>query len=141
MDKSTQKAKRRFRFTPVKKRLRLKIRNKFNLHEDDNEYDKFIFFKDYSHNAINLLIQLRTDCITRSEFFRAVMYGYLERNPDMINFVENYIKKELKERTPQYYEKTLEKEEKEHEEIVKSFSFSEEELDNIFDLIEQELED
>lgn len=137
----SRKARRRFRHTPVKKRLHKKIKNKFNKYENTDEYDKIFAFKDFEQNAINLTIQLRIDCITRSEFFRAMIYGYLERDPDMVNFIENYVKKECKNRTPQYYEKTLKKEEEEFEKISRSLTFSKDEVDSIFDLIEKELEE
>jgi hypothetical protein len=136
----TERAKKRFRYLPVKRRLSLKIRNKFNEPENSAEYDKLVLFRDYQQNMINLEIQLKTDCITRSEFFRAAIQGYLEREPNIVNFVENYIKKETKSRTPEFYDKVLKKEEEEHNKTVKSF-FTEEEVESIFDLIAQEMEE
>jgi len=130
-------ARRRFRFLPAKQ---IKYSNKFNI--SGAKYDRFFVLRDFTQNFINLTIQLNTDAITKEEFFRAVILGYLERDPNMVNFVKNYIKKEenIKKRTHDRFDKILKKEESQHDKVEKSM-FSGDEINNIFDLIAGEIKD
>ena len=98
--------------------------------------NKRVVFNDNDKRYAELKIRLHYDGLRQGEFFRGLVMGYLHKDPGIMRFVE-----EVKE-TIQRYSKSkrqkIKKENKKQEEIVKKFSLNKNDVENIFDLIEEE---
>ena len=96
--------------------------------------DKKILFYDTDKRHAELKIKLQYDGLGQSEFFRALVTGYLEEDPSIIEFVDSY--KESDGRQSKRQQQVTKKEVKQGREILKTFAADE--LENIFDIIEKE---
>ncbi len=52
--------------------------------------EKRISFMDTDKRAAELIVRLKHDGLTKTKFFRALLTGYLERDNDIISFLDNY---------------------------------------------------
>ena len=95
---------------------------------------KRILFYDTDKRHAELKIKLQYDGLTQSEFFRAIVTGYLEDDPTMIEYVGAY--KEEYGRQSKRQQKVVEKEMNESKSTESVFA--KDELNNIFDIIERE---
>jgi len=87
----------------------------------------------------DLMIRLKHDGLTKTKFFRAMLTGYLERDHAVVNFIDR-----LKESTGVQGKKKaqiVKGIEEKGQENKRKFGLNEDEIDNIFDLIEKELPD
>jgi hypothetical protein len=93
-------------------------------------------FYDTGKRQTDLRIRLRFDGLNQSKFFRAMITGYLEKDSDLMCYLDNYIRKNKlqginkRDASRRLIEKGREAE--------KMFSLNEEEVENIFDIIEEE---
>ena len=95
---------------------------------------KIIQFEDDDHRHVKLKLQLHNDGIKQGEFFRAVMTAYLENDEDIGRFVER-----LKENKHSKNRMKKEKKYKRKEiENMNKLSLNENEIEDIFDMIEKE---
>jgi len=97
---------------------------------------KRIVFEDTDKRHADLKIRLDYDGISQALFFRSLITGYLEKNEHMIKFIE-----EVQERnnihSQQKRIKSAELREK-GKQTIKNFGLDEEEVEDIFDLLEKE---
>jgi len=88
---------------------------------------------------VKLIMKLEYEKLTKTEFFRAIVNGFIDDDKNINTFVENY--KEQKEIDSKRSRRMIAKERKETDEIDKRFGLSSEDIENIFDLIEGGAED
>lgn len=83
---------------------------------------------------VDLRIRLRYDDLSQVKFFKAMVDGYLENNDLILQYIKSYKEKnQIQSRIKR--EKSMKLIEKGKEEAHK-FAFSDDELENIFDIIE-----
>ena len=99
------------------------------------EYEKKIVFGDTDKRHADLRRRLHVDELKQGEFFRAIVTGYIEQDEDLLKFLDKY-KSQAKVR-----KKILNKGYKKAKELKNNFRLSEDEIENIFDLIAKENED
>ena len=82
---------------------------------------------------VNFIMKLEYEKMTKTEFFRAVVGGFIADEKNMTAFIENYM--ERKEIDSKRSRKMIKKEREKADEIDKRFGLSPEDIENIFDLI------
>jgi len=100
---------------------------------DVNDRKKFMFY-DSSDRQARLKIRCKYDGINQSQFFRFMITGYLENNPDIVKFLD-----ECKERfTVQgiHKRRKISKTHQKTREVENKFDLNQSEIENIFDIIE-----
>lgn len=98
--------------------------------------DKRISFMDTDKRAAELIIRLKNDGLTKTKFFRAILTGYLERNQDIVSFLDSYKEStgsQSKNKTRKI--KNIEKNEKDQK---NKFGLNDGDIQDIFDLLEKE---
>jgi len=99
---------------------------------DYGKLNKRIVFTENDHRHAQLIIRLKYDELRQSDFFRSLITGYIEGDKRITDFIDE-IKLQSKKK------KKLSKKLKEKgEESVSSLGFSEEQIEDIFDLIAEE---
>ncbi len=105
----------------------------------DQEYGKSskkVMFYDTDKRHADLKIRLQHDSLTQSAFFRALISGYLEKDTRIMEFIDDYKfdnniqNKADRRRTSKLIETG--------KEMEKAHGLRDDEIDNIFDIIEQE---
>tara|TARA_A100001515_G_scaffold95792_1_gene76862 strand:- start:555 stop:884 length:330 start_codon:yes stop_codon:yes gene_type:complete len=104
----------------------------FKHHEDE----KKVVFYDSPKRHAEMKVKLHYDRLTQGEFFRSLITGYIEEDPLLIEFVQNY--KEDKGKQSKTQIRKSRKEYKKMYEQKKIFNLGEEEIEDIFDILEQE---
>jgi hypothetical protein len=106
-----------------------------------NVYEKFskdrkkvVFYEETDQHA-KLLIQLFYDSLRQGEFFRAVIAGYVNGDEDLFNFIQNY---KLDAEKNKSRRKIIIKERKKQKELESEFALNQDEIENIFDILEEE---
>jgi len=97
---------------------------------------KRIVFEDTDKRHADLKIRLDYDGISQALFFRSLITGYLEKNEHMIKFIE-----EVQERNNIHsQQKRIKSAEliENGKQTIKNFGLDEEEVEDIFDLLEKE---
>ena len=97
---------------------------------------KRLMFYDTPRRHVELKIRLDHDDMTQSEFFRALVTGYLSKDDMIIEYLKNYrernnIQSKAKIKNSQ---KLINK----GKDVERKFSLNENEKENIFDLIAEE---
>ena len=106
----------------------------------DHKYGKekrMISFEDKDGNLARLIVKLRHESLTRAEFYRAITLGFIEDNPLLDDFVLAYKKK--KEYFRKNRQKILAKERSEASEVMERFGLDPNEVEDMFDIIDEEL--
>lgn len=98
---------------------------------------KYIYFEDKDGNLVQMLIKLRHEGLSRAEFFRAVMQAFIEDDPHIDSFILQYKKKKKYFRKNR--QKILDKERSKTQEVVEHFGLDSSEIDNLFDIMEEEM--
>jgi len=102
---------------------------------DPKTRKKFMFY-DTEKRQADLRIRLRHDGLNQSHFFRAMITGYLENDPDIVSYLSRYRgdhsiqginKRQASERLI-----------KKGAETKKIFALDENDIENVFDLIAEE---
>ena len=102
---------------------------------DPKSRKKFMFY-DTPKRQADLRIRLKYDGLNQSEFFRAMITGYLEGDNDLMTFLDNYKQKySIQGINKRTVSKRLHRA---GERVKKQFALDEEEIEDIFDLIEME---
>lgn len=106
---------------------------------DAKDKNKRIVFEESTHKHAQLKIRLEYDSLTQAEFFRCLISGYLNKDTKIIKFIEDYKLSKGKDskRNTKYRQKDTQK----GEELLEKFGIKDSELENIFDLIEEEFPD
>jgi len=101
--------------------------------------EKKIVFADTDKRHADLRIRLRYDGLTQVQFFQAIITGYLDKDPGIVEYI-----KTVKEKLAKQGKRKISKSHslyQQGEENKKLFKLSEEETEELFDIIAQELYD
>lgn len=101
----------------------------------DNE--KRLVFKIDEDLHAKFRIALRYDSLTQSSFIKYIIAGYLINDANIRNFIDNA----LAEKLSKHRKKNRKLDRKEYADTVNDFALNEQEIENIFDLIESESTD
>ena len=102
---------------------------------DPKSRKKFMFY-DTPKRQADLRIRLKYDGLNQSEFFRAMITGYLDQDSNLLTFLDKYKQK--------YSVQGINKRSASRSllnkgtEVRKQFALGEDEIEDIFDLIEKE---
>ena len=96
---------------------------------------KQICFESAAKLHADLKIRLHYDNIKIKEFFNEVIEGYIEKNENIMNFIEEVKKKKRMSKAKINGNKKIIKKQKE---IVRKFALDAKEIENIFDILEKE---
>jgi len=99
------------------------------------EYKKITFYDSDKRHA-DLRIRLQYDGMKQSEFFRAVVTAYLEKNDHFMAFLDEHMSDN--EVRSENKRKKIKKASKKQREVKSKFALNEGEIDSIFDLLEEE---
>ena len=83
---------------------------------------------------VNLIMKLEYERLKKTEFFRAIVDGFVNDNKHIAAFIEEY--KEAKQIDHKRSRRMIKKERDKAEEVDRKFSLSPEDIENIFDLID-----
>jgi len=97
--------------------------------------EKKVIFTDNPHRHAKLVHKLKYLNLTQSKFFRHIVTGLLTDDPRIMNYVEEIVKrsKQRKKKADKLQQKGIEK--------YNELGFSDDEMENIFDMIESEFPD
>ncbi len=98
--------------------------------------EKRISFMDTDKRAAELIVRLKHDGLTKTKFFRALLTGYLERDNDIISFLDNY--KESSKSQSKNKTKKLKNIEKVEQETKNKFGLDDGDIQDIFDILEKQ---
>ena len=106
---------------------------------DKKDKTKRIVFESSTHKHAQLKVRLQYDSMTQAEFIRCLLQGYLAKDERLLEYLEDYRMSKGKDskRNAKYRKKDLEK----ADDLLKKFGIKDDELENIFDLIEDEFPD
>ena len=99
---------------------------------DYGNLTKRIIFTDNDHRQAQLLIRLKQDGLTQSAFFRHMITGYITGDHRIQGYID-----EVKDQSKSKKAKSAQLRNK-GKAILKDFALSEGEIENIFDLLEEE---
>jgi hypothetical protein len=102
---------------------------------DPRERKKFMFY-DTEKRQADLRIKLQHDGMTQSSFFRIMMSGYLENDENVLNYLNDF--QEKYKMRGKHKIKKVRRLINEGEELKKKFSIDDNDIEDIFDLVEEE---
>ena len=107
-------------------------------HEIDyGTLNKIVQFKETDKRHADLRIRLHYDGFYQGEFFRDIVTGYLNKDENLLAYVEKVKEEKRKDNKGRLRKgKALHKKGRE---VEKQFALKEEEIESIFDIIEKEL--
>lgn len=91
---------------------------------------------DTDKRAADLMIRLKHDGLTKTKFFRELLTGYLEKDHAIIDFINRV--KDTTASQSKKQSKIVESLEESGKENKRKFGLKDEEIENIFDLLEKE---
>lgn len=97
---------------------------------------KKIVFEETDNQHAKFIIRLRHNSISQSDFFRAIVEGFIKKDERICSFIEERTL-DQKSMNEQRIKKSRMLKKSGHQKI-KDFAFSGEEIENLFDLIEDE---
>ena len=100
------------------------------------EVKKKIVFYDSDKNQADLKIRLKYDGFKQSEFFRAIVEGYLQKDENILNYIYKY--KEQNQIQGQLKRQKSRSLIAKGKEVERQFGLSNQDIENIFDIIEDE---
>jgi hypothetical protein len=98
---------------------------------DYGKLTKRVVFTENDHRHAKLTIRLKHDNLRQSEFFRSLITGYLNNDERILSFLDDV--KPMSKKRKQKSKKLI----KQGEKAMENFGFSDKELSNIFDIIEE----
>jgi len=104
------------------------------------EETKRIIFDDSSKRHADLKIRLQHESMTQAEFFRSLITGYLKKDSRILSYIDSY-KQENKKKYSKRNAKIRKDDIQKGEDLLHKFGIEDIELENIFDLIEEEFPD
>lgn len=96
-----------------------------------------IGFEDSDTTYAKLLIKLKHEGITKRQFFRGVVASFLEDDPSFVDYIVNFKKK--KHLYTKSAQKILDDERSTSASIDSQFGLSSDEIEDIFDLFDEEM--
>ena len=109
-----------------------KILNKFG--EKERKISVYIGDK----TAVDFKIRLKYDNISMTDFLRFCVDGYLEKDPFMVEFFENYMRKKKPKKDSLEVLKKLKLNKDKEEKLADKFNFDKKDISKIFDILENE---
>ena len=100
---------------------------------------KKIVFYDSDKRHADLKIRLHYDGLTQSAFFRGMVSGYLSQDEGIVNFIS--ILKEEKDSQSASKKNKIKKMTKLRQETIDKFALKGDEIESIFDILEEECPD
>tara|TARA_R110002012_G_scaffold268093_1_gene452007 strand:- start:304 stop:669 length:366 start_codon:yes stop_codon:yes gene_type:complete len=97
---------------------------------------KKVIFTIPEHDKAKFKVQLQYDSLTQAQFLRGMIAGYINRDEDFMSFVSK-LKGESKSQNKQQL-KRVHKNLEERKATKNSFALDDDEVENIFDMLEQE---
>jgi len=97
---------------------------------------KNIIFPSMTDLDVNLILKLNFDDITKFFFFNEYVKAYLIEDPDLMPFIAKVKEKSMLAR--KFRLKKSQELRKKEKEIIKKFGLKNDEIENIFDIIESE---
>ncbi|HUW47258.1 MAG TPA: hypothetical protein VMW36_00755 [Patescibacteria group bacterium] len=97
---------------------------------------RVISFEDKDGNLARLIVKLRHESLSRAEFYRAITLGFIEDNPLLDDFILGY--KKQKEFFRKSRQKILNDERALSSESTKRFGLDPDEIEDLFDLFDEE---
>ena len=94
--------------------------------------NKKIVFTENEHRHAKLIIRLKHDDLKQSVFFRSFITGYLEQDDRVISFIDDVKTQSSKKKTKSKKLREIGKE------TLQETEFSEDQLEDLFDLIAEE---
>ena len=97
---------------------------------------KRIVFEELDKNHADLILKLRSKGLTQKIFFQTVVRSFIDDDPALVSFFEEVVKSKTR-----FGKKTLariEKSAKKGRETERLYSLTDEEKENIFDILEAE---
>jgi len=108
--------------------------SEISLSDKYKDHKRIIFYELPTQHA-RFLIQLHYDELKQREFFRQILKGYIEGDSDIYNFIEKYKKdKKVSKRNI----KIAKREKQTGNEVKNQFALDDSEMEDIFDILEQE---
>jgi len=101
---------------------------------DYGKLTKRIVFTENDHRHANLILKLKHDGLTQSAFFRHLITAYIE-NDERIQVLVDELRSRKKHKIKS------QKMRQKGKEVLKDFALSSGEVENIFDVLEQEFPD
>jgi hypothetical protein len=99
---------------------------------------KKIVFYDSDKRYADLKIRLGHDGLSQAKFFRGILTGYLSQDPDILNFVDKIKAEKRKNSSTKKRNKKSRALINEGAEALSRLSLNEDEIENIFDILEKE---
>mgnify|MGYP001278805329 CR=1 FL=1 len=103
------------------------------------EQEKSILFRDTDKRHADLIVRLRRDGLTQSQFFKSIVTGYIQNDPNLILFLQK-----VKEKVAKPGKKKIDKTYKDMvagNEMLDKLGISDGDVSFVFDLIERGEED
>lgn len=104
--------------------------------KDYGKRDKRISFMDTDKRSADLMIRLKHDGLTKTRLFREFLTGYLERDETVVDFIERL--KEAPDLQSKKQSKIVKDLDEKGQRNKGKFGLKDEEIENIFDLLEKE---
>jgi len=107
--------------------------------ENRMDETKRIIFLDTEKRHANLKIRLHYDGLTQADFFKGMMSGYIEKDELLMPFIDK-----LRQNFSKHGKKRLKDSKKLHRKGLENkdkFALSSSEVENIFDILEEEFPD
>ena len=102
---------------------------------DYGKLQKRVIFTDNDHRHAKFTIKLKQDGITQAHFFRSVITGYLEEDSRIRSFTDEHIPLSKEKR------KKAAKSRSAGKQLMQDFALSDGDIENIFDIIEEDFPD
>jgi len=100
---------------------------------------KKIVFYDSDKRHADLKIRLHYDGLTQSAFFRGMISGYLKQDEDLMSFMNKL--KDEKSAQSSVKKNKIKKMSKARQDTIDKFALKEDEIESIFDILEEECPD
>ena len=95
-----------------------------------------IMFTVAERTKADFKLQLQNDSLTQVKFFRAIMEGYINKDIDLITYINRFKKQNGIQNNVQ--RNKIVRNIKKRDEIKNKFALGDDEVENIFDILEKE---
>lgn len=102
---------------------------------DPQTRKKFMFY-DTEKRQADLRIQLRNESMNQSMFFRVMISGYLDKDPDLMRYLSRF--KESNSIQSEAHRKTIDRQVSMGQEVKSQFGLDQGDIDRFFDIMEEE---
>lgn len=105
----------------------------------EEQAEKRVIIKLPEKSHADFKIRLHYDELTQTAFFRAIAEGYIAQDELIVEFVDRY--KRTAGFSSEYKRRRVQLDKNERKENIKKFALGEEEIEDIYDLVEKEYPD